>query len=737
MSDKVAATGHLLLDGQQRSTAIATGFLDPWRNPKQADAEFALWVDLEPLQNSVQSEYVFRLLTRSHPWGYQRQNPEQRLSTSARRQAMQEYETSALGSGHENLAFRPGHLPLAHAWPYDANAPVPLLLILDALRRLPSQSDSMVWEAVLHDLIEALNTKMDWIQSGLQRTGRRFETGILVRKLLSAPNDYMTRLLKGLRRLLDTSDEGFRIPAQWLPREHIGGIPSGVQVADHEDPVLTLFVRINTAGVQPNGEELAYSILKTIMPECRDGIEALSRNFMPPPRMVLLLSTLTLAVYSSAKDSHTPPAFPDVTRFRRLVQGLDPAYRTFRDDLRAMLQNGEAEAIVKAAYRLLVVDPNKPNERSFRLLPLQAARIAQNNEQAFLLLFSWINSRKDREEAWLGLDEEAHRRILGSMCALSWFYASETNTLTNRRRVLARLWKRKAELHKPGILAELTEPDGQDIGPILLLPSPKILSRAIAHCVTGHGFKTYDSKLWQEWDMWNKLQTRLDDIEDAKNWYKKHLKKQIIDGITETEARITERREYAWSAFIRRTISNSELLLFAQRIWLSKWYREFDPTNPIQLQDTEQPWDIDHVHPQNFVQGRQNIPGLISQWHATVGNLRAWPSEINRSQHDLYPEKKISDPNDQEKKHYGLETAKDLRSASAISNYQDWNDSHPGPQADAPLHYLRNSTPDTHKQWQPNREALVRAISTRYVHLYACWYKELRMNELFSHGKTE
>ena len=25
--------GHLLLDGQQRSTAIATGFLDPWRNP--------------------------------------------------------------------------------------------------------------------------------------------------------------------------------------------------------------------------------------------------------------------------------------------------------------------------------------------------------------------------------------------------------------------------------------------------------------------------------------------------------------------------------------------------------------------------------------------------------------------------------------------------------------------------------------------------------------------------------
>ena len=41
-------------------------------------------------------------------------------------------------------------------------------------------------------------------------------------------------------------------------------------------------------------EELSYSILKSIMPECRDGIEKLSRKFMPPPRMVLLLSTLAL-----------------------------------------------------------------------------------------------------------------------------------------------------------------------------------------------------------------------------------------------------------------------------------------------------------------------------------------------------------------------------------------------------------------------------------------------------------
>src|ERR1019366_437092 len=80
---QVTGAGHLLLDGQQRATAIATAFLDPWRNPEHANAEFALWIDLEPLLQSAQSDHAFRLLTRSHPWGYQRQDPASRLSTSA------------------------------------------------------------------------------------------------------------------------------------------------------------------------------------------------------------------------------------------------------------------------------------------------------------------------------------------------------------------------------------------------------------------------------------------------------------------------------------------------------------------------------------------------------------------------------------------------------------------------------------------------------------------------------
>ena len=95
MLPDTADAGHLLLDGQQRSTAIALAFLDPWRNIDHRNADFALWVDLEAPPPSLQNDYVFRLLTCSHPWGYQRQDPAQRLSISARRAAMQEFEASA------------------------------------------------------------------------------------------------------------------------------------------------------------------------------------------------------------------------------------------------------------------------------------------------------------------------------------------------------------------------------------------------------------------------------------------------------------------------------------------------------------------------------------------------------------------------------------------------------------------------------------------------------------------
>ena len=58
-----------------------------------------------------------------HPWGDQRANAAERLSTSAKREAMLAYEQSAICADKKMFVIRPGHLPLEFAWPHDARTP--------------------------------------------------------------------------------------------------------------------------------------------------------------------------------------------------------------------------------------------------------------------------------------------------------------------------------------------------------------------------------------------------------------------------------------------------------------------------------------------------------------------------------------------------------------------------------------------------------------------------------------
>lgn len=56
---------HHLLDGQQRATAIALGFLNPWTAVEPVKA--ALWVDIGEPPASSDTETTFRVITRAHP----------------------------------------------------------------------------------------------------------------------------------------------------------------------------------------------------------------------------------------------------------------------------------------------------------------------------------------------------------------------------------------------------------------------------------------------------------------------------------------------------------------------------------------------------------------------------------------------------------------------------------------------------------------------------------------------
>lgn len=128
---------HHLLDGQQRSTAIALGFLNPWRATatETQDGQDAkhwkalLWVDLAVPDEKSDAEFVFRVVTRSHPWGYKRSNPDETLTVKTIRGALECFRAAS-----PKISDLPPHkIPLTHVWPVDATAPVPLVFLIEAL----------------------------------------------------------------------------------------------------------------------------------------------------------------------------------------------------------------------------------------------------------------------------------------------------------------------------------------------------------------------------------------------------------------------------------------------------------------------------------------------------------------------------------------------------------------------------------------------------------------------------
>jgi hypothetical protein len=147
-----------LLDGQQRATAIALAFYDLWSDEDAANRRNgpALWVDLAPPETTDDREYVFRVLTRSHPWGYNRNRVEDRLTHRQISLAGKAFREAA-----EPCAWgKTSEMHLANAWPWDAVAPIPVPLLINAVLSnepievsLPAQLEKLpFWKnAVLND----------------------------------------------------------------------------------------------------------------------------------------------------------------------------------------------------------------------------------------------------------------------------------------------------------------------------------------------------------------------------------------------------------------------------------------------------------------------------------------------------------------------------------------------------------------------------------------------------------
>lgn len=391
-----------------------------------------------------------------------------------------------------------------------------------------------------------------------------------------------------------------------------------------KDAIELLFVRVNSAGTPLEGEELTYSLLKAAWPDAADFIENLEHKPAQASRIATLCVRLIMArrqLPGKKEKKLAIPATPGVNEFRRLVRD-ESVYA----DLTNFIEK-DANALFNAAWKFLT-------DKHYALLPVLAVELAQKSPNVFFLLLRWLDRIQATGFSIEKLDEDTHRRTLGFLTALAWFARDET-------RACAAIWPDLQDALSQEQLTELFDRnrftkscrlDTNYSLRMLPLPSVDQLELACKRGVTGHPgcantISRADSAIWSEWDWDTSFADLLIKDKDSKEQWRKQLCPDIAtNGETQD---LAESSTQSARYFANSLWNSRQILLYAQRNWLKKWYPKFDPSQPEYMEDKNRPWDYDHIFPQNLLRtdsgsSRRNIPALIWDWCGSIGNLRAW-----------------------------------------------------------------------------------------------------------------
>ena len=94
----------------------------------------------------------------------------------------------------------------------------------------------------------------------------------------------------------------------------------------------------------------------------------------------------------------------------------------------------------------------------------------------------------------------------------------------------------------------------------------------------------------------------------------------------------------------RGVMRNREMLIYAQRAFIARRFKDYDPADRETWENYDRPWDFDHILALRFVPHvRFHHKEAVKQWASgSIANLRAWPREDNRSDQDITPGSKIA-----------------------------------------------------------------------------------------------
>jgi len=557
--------GYEILDGQQRATAICLGFAQTTFRDTQD--HIRVFIDLDKPDTEDHRKYIFRVITRSHPWGYQRTQPSDTLTSVNIRKAIDRY-------GNADTV----KVNLDDFYPHDAHCPLPFNFFLEAAAKGDALEDLM-GQLTSWKHYDAVITH--WQNHHLE-VDKDAKTQLYVR---------IARIYADVLKML-CRKTGQKVPAMYMSLGQFNDEDNVEQTSD-ADEIENLFVRLNSGGTQLVGEELNYSILKAhLSRNTQDIIEKACKSLARPARFITIAYRLYQSTTKGQSQTDALSMRIKPKQFQRTISKQAAAFGQFLETI-CLKKAYNGKTLLEYTEEIL----RHTQSQTYGLPFLVYSKLSDAAPELVFMLLYRIYKQSDRFPTTTIAERTLHRKALGMLTMFLWFGKGENHK--DHARLLTNIWPAVSSSSKEVFWSGDTVQRASINGVLIAMPNYE-----------DNGQRIGLSKL---------LTYTLQPTSKILNRFEK-------DGGT------------AFSNFLWRAIHNRDLILYAQRGFLEEYFQQ----DQYRLEDTNMPFDWDHISPNKFVYSRRYIPQIVKDWYGTIGNFRAWPYALNRMDSDNSPAHKLA-----------------------------------------------------------------------------------------------
>lgn len=265
--DMNLSEAYWVVDGQQRSNAIALGF-----KPFPDKNESILWLDMLPDRSKrTRRKFFFYVTTPGRPWGYRvtSGNDErvvENVSTDEYRRILREELKWDKGMGSKP--------PTYMLWPVKAKLPVPFSKLREYFMPNGKLRESFAPNGFEDLFASIIAENAEWARH-FQRCWSSYQGDDVCRARI---NEELHLVRGGLSRVQEAKTIGL------IAYGGLSGDENENQEADENSNLAVYFSRLNQGGTPPGREDLDYSILKSVVPKL-SVIDEFAKGLMHPSRL--------------------------------------------------------------------------------------------------------------------------------------------------------------------------------------------------------------------------------------------------------------------------------------------------------------------------------------------------------------------------------------------------------------------------------------------------------------------